>query len=327
MAACPRASSGAARSCSSTGSASTAARYGHVAERLAALGLEVLRLRPARARPFRGRARLDPRTPTRCSTTCASSSTTLDRRGARPATTPRRCCSATASAARSPRAGDHRRLGRRRARWSCRRRRSPCTSRGPGQAVLGARAAAIPDRALPNELPVDKLSHEPRRGRGLPQPTRSSTTGSRRGMYGFLADAGAAVVRDAARLTVPTLLLVAGDDGLVDARGSRALAAALAPGIGTAALLRRPLPRDLQRARARPHARARRSRRLDRAAAQPLSGATTVRSGQAGPRSTGARARTPRARSTRLDGPSTICRRQALASPSSAASSSAWNAS
>jgi alpha-beta hydrolase superfamily lysophospholipase len=35
------------------------------------------------------------------------------------------------------------------------------------------------------------------------------------------------VRRRAAGLTVPTLLLAAGDDGLVDARGSRELAAAL----------------------------------------------------------------------------------------------------
>ena len=49
-------------------------------------------------------------------------------------------------------------------------------------------------------------------------------------MYGFLAAAGAAVRRNPASLTVPTLLLAAGDDGLVDARGSRELAAALARG-------------------------------------------------------------------------------------------------
>lgn len=53
---------------------------------------------------------------------------------------------------------------------------------------------------------------------------------------------GRAGGRRAARLDPPgprprraqrALLLVAGDDGLVDARGSRELAAALAPGVGT----------------------------------------------------------------------------------------------
>ena len=40
--------------------------------------------------------------------------------------------------------------------------------------------------------------------------------------------------RDAARLTVPTLLLADVDDAHVDSRGARELAAALAPGAGTA---------------------------------------------------------------------------------------------
>jgi alpha-beta hydrolase superfamily lysophospholipase len=101
------------------------------------------------------------------------------------------------------------------------------------EGVLALARRLIPDRALPNELPVEKLSHEP----GEVEAYRADELVHDRitpRMYGFLADAGAAVVRDAARLTVPTLLLVAGDDALVDAGGSRALAAALAPGIGTA---------------------------------------------------------------------------------------------
>jgi alpha-beta hydrolase superfamily lysophospholipase len=52
-------------------------------------------------------------------------------------------------------------------------------------------------------------------------------------MYGFLADSGEAVRRNAARLTVPTLLLAAGDDRIVDARGARELAAALPAGATT----------------------------------------------------------------------------------------------
>jgi alpha-beta hydrolase superfamily lysophospholipase len=46
-------------------------------------------------------------------------------------------------------------------------------------------------------------------------------------MFWFLHDGGAAVRRDAAKLTVPALLLASGDDRIVDAAGSRELAAAL----------------------------------------------------------------------------------------------------
>jgi alpha-beta hydrolase superfamily lysophospholipase len=100
------------------------------------------------------------------------------------------------------------------------------------RAVLRLARRLVPDRALPNELPVAKLSHD----RAEVEAYRSDELVHDRitpRMYGFLADAGAAARRDAARLTVPTLLLVAGQDGLVDARGARELSAALPPGVGT----------------------------------------------------------------------------------------------
>jgi alpha-beta hydrolase superfamily lysophospholipase len=98
-------------------------------------------------------------------------------------------------------------------------------------AALSLARRLMPDRPLPNELPVEKLSHEPGevaayRADELVHDRITPRT------FGFLADAGAAVRREAA-LTVPTLLLVAGDDGIVAARGARELAAGLAPGIGT----------------------------------------------------------------------------------------------
>jgi alpha-beta hydrolase superfamily lysophospholipase len=99
-------------------------------------------------------------------------------------------------------------------------------------AALAVARRAIPDRQFPNELPVDKLSHEP----GVVAAYRADELVHDRitpRLYGFLADAGAAARRDAPRLAVPTLLLAAGDDALVDVRGSRELAAALAPGVGT----------------------------------------------------------------------------------------------
>jgi len=102
----------------------------------------------------------------------------------------------------------------------------------PRAAILRLARRLIPDRALPNALPVDKLSHE----RAVVAAYRGDPLVHDRitpRMYGFLADAGEVVRRDAVRLAVPTLLLVSGDDGLVDARGARALAAAMTPGVGT----------------------------------------------------------------------------------------------
>lgn len=95
-------------------------------------------------------------------------------------------------------------------------------------AALGRRL--IPDRPLPNRLPVDRLSHDPREVAAYrADPLVHDRITPR--MYGFIVDAGAAVLRRAPGLTVPTLLLAAGDDHLVAARGSRELAAALAPAV------------------------------------------------------------------------------------------------
>ncbi len=49
----------------------------------------------------------------------------------------------------------------------------------------------------------------------------------------FILDAGECALRDAAKLDVPALLLVAGEDRLVDPQGAREFAAALPPGRGT----------------------------------------------------------------------------------------------
>ena len=96
-------------------------------------------------------------------------------------------------------------------------------------AALGRRL--IPDRPLPNRLPADRLSHEPREVAAYrADPLVHDRITPR--MYGFIVDAGAAVLRRAPVLSVPTLLLAAGDDQIVDARGSRELAAALTPAVG-----------------------------------------------------------------------------------------------
>jgi alpha-beta hydrolase superfamily lysophospholipase len=104
---------------------------------------------------------------------------------------------------------------------------------GPQSAAIAIARRLIPDVALPNRLPTDKLSHDEREVAAYrADPLVHDRITPR--LYGFLADAGAAVRRKPSRLIVPTLLLAAGDDGLVDAGGSRELAAALAPDAGEA---------------------------------------------------------------------------------------------
>ena len=88
------------------------------------------------------------------------------------------------------------------------------------QRLAAVLARVTPNLPLPNGLPVDQLSHDPQvqasyRGDAL----RHSWITPR--MADFIFRAGAHTIRDAAFLTVPTLLLVAGADRLVDPSGSR----------------------------------------------------------------------------------------------------------
>ena len=137
-------------------------------------------------------------------------------------------------------------------------------SRPQAAAIALARAADPRPRAA--QPAARRTSSRTTSARSPPTaPIRSCTTGSRRGSYGFLADAGAAVRREAAGLTAA--------DAAAGRRRRRAGRRARVARAGRCAargerrdpLLRRPLPRDLQRARARPRARARRSRGVDRA--------------------------------------------------------------
>jgi alpha-beta hydrolase superfamily lysophospholipase len=89
-----------------------------------------------------------------------------------------------------------------------------------------------PDVAFPNRLPVARVSHDPAvvaayKADGLNHDRITPR------LLDFLVDAGAAARRDAARFRVPTLLLVAGADALVDARGAREFSASLPAGVGT----------------------------------------------------------------------------------------------
>jgi alpha-beta hydrolase superfamily lysophospholipase len=100
------------------------------------------------------------------------------------------------------------------------------------RAVLGLARRLIPDRALPNALPVAKLSHDPREVAAYKADGLNHDRITPR-LYDFMVDAGERARQDAARFRVPTLLLVAGADALVDPRGARELSAALPPGVGT----------------------------------------------------------------------------------------------
>lgn len=96
------------------------------------------------------------------------------------------------------------------------------------------RLAAILARLLPNlplrsGLDAGRLSHDPQVAADyLADPLRHGWITPR--LADFIFREGAACIADAARLAVPTLLLVAESDELVDPAGSRAFAKAAAPG-------------------------------------------------------------------------------------------------
>jgi alpha-beta hydrolase superfamily lysophospholipase len=97
-------------------------------------------------------------------------------------------------------------------------------------AAVGRRL--LPDRPMPNRLPVDKISHDPAVVAAYKaDPDVHDRLTSR--LFDFLIAAGESARADAARVTVPTLGLVAGADALVDPRGSREFFAALPDGVGT----------------------------------------------------------------------------------------------
>jgi alpha-beta hydrolase superfamily lysophospholipase len=97
-------------------------------------------------------------------------------------------------------------------------------------AAVGRRL--VPDRPMPNRLPLDKLSHDPAVVAAYKaDPAVHDRLTAR--LFDFLADAGESARANASRVTVPTLLLVAGADGLIAARGSREFFERLPDGIGT----------------------------------------------------------------------------------------------
>ena len=92
--------------------------------------------------------------------------------------------------------------------------------------VLGRLLPSLP---LRSGLDASRLSHDPRVVAGYRgDPLRHGWITPR--LADFIFREGAACIADAAELAVPTLLLVAESDELVDPAGSRAFARAAAPG-------------------------------------------------------------------------------------------------
>jgi alpha-beta hydrolase superfamily lysophospholipase len=102
----------------------------------------------------------------------------------------------------------------------------------PRRLLLEALVRVAPDRPSPNGLPVAALSHDPATIAAYESDRHNHDRLTPR-LAQFMLNAGAAARRDAARLRVPTLLLVAGADRLVDPSGAHAFADALQAGVGT----------------------------------------------------------------------------------------------
>ena len=98
-----------------------------------------------------------------------------------------------------------------------------------GATLLGR---LLPNLRLRSRLPMHLLSHDPAvfdavRADGDMHDIVTPQ------LAAFIIAAGPAAIEDASRCQVPTLLLVAGDDHLVDPEGARELFTRLPPGVGT----------------------------------------------------------------------------------------------
>jgi alpha-beta hydrolase superfamily lysophospholipase len=98
--------------------------------------------------------------------------------------------------------------------------------------VVHQSARFLPNAARPHGLPLGKISHDAAVLADAQSDPYNHRIASPR-LISFILNAGAQARRDAGTVKVPTLLLVAGEDYLVDAAGARAFFEALRPGIGT----------------------------------------------------------------------------------------------
>ena len=98
--------------------------------------------------------------------------------------------------------------------------------------LFAAGSRITPNLVLPHSLPLHRLSHDPLIVSELMSDQLCHAYATPR-TIAFLLDAGEKARRDAAKLDVATLLLVAGEDRLVDPEGAREFAAAMRPGRAT----------------------------------------------------------------------------------------------
>jgi alpha-beta hydrolase superfamily lysophospholipase len=98
--------------------------------------------------------------------------------------------------------------------------------------LLKALGAVAPGLGVPNGLQTRYLSHDPAVVAAYEKDPLVHPKISARLLTGML-EAGTCARHHAAVLKIPTLLLVAGDDRLVDASGSEVFYNRLSPGVGT----------------------------------------------------------------------------------------------
>jgi alpha-beta hydrolase superfamily lysophospholipase len=89
-----------------------------------------------------------------------------------------------------------------------------------------------PNLVQPHGLPLHKISHDPQVLAAAKNDPLCHDKATPR-LVAFILDAGRCALSDAGKLDVPALLLVAGEDRLVDPQGAREFAVALPPGCGT----------------------------------------------------------------------------------------------
>jgi alpha-beta hydrolase superfamily lysophospholipase len=98
--------------------------------------------------------------------------------------------------------------------------------------LLAVSSRVAPSTAIANKLDVGKLSHDPRVVAAYRSDALVHGFVTAR-LVRFMQTAVAETMRDAAALSIPVLMLVAGQDSLVDASGSRAFYQRLPDGVGT----------------------------------------------------------------------------------------------
>lgn len=102
----------------------------------------------------------------------------------------------------------------------------------PAQWAVQAAAKVAPNVARPHGLPLGKISHDAEVLTEAAADTLNHQIATPR-LIAFILSAGDAARRDAGKIKVPTLVMAAGDDHLVDPAGAREFFERLPRGVGT----------------------------------------------------------------------------------------------